>query len=652
MLKKIFISLCFVLFLNAVSMADDVPSWLSQTATSSLPTVDKDVPAIVLHNEKIVSINNDGKIITTTNYAVKILLKEGRELAMAHALYISNFTNVKELNAWILRTNGSPTKFDKKSVIDIVADPDDIYNEYRVQIIDGTYQAEIGSIFGFTSVTEESALFYQDDWNFQSSLPTVLARYTVNLPDKWTANSVTFNHDKVEPQVSQNRYVWQLQNLTAIPDEPLSPSFTNLAPRIAVNFVPPNSQSGDKVFMNWMEVSRWASQMNDGSVVVDDAVAAKARELTANSKTELEKIQAIGSFVQGLQYIAIDIGIGYGNGYRPRPSNTVLARGYGDCKDKANLMRAMLKALKIDAFAVAIYSGDPTYTREEWASPSQFNHCIIAVKVSDETNTPTVINHPKLGRLLIFDATDPYTPVGDLPEYLQGSNALIAAGENGGLSKMPLTSAELNGLERKLEIKMDVNGGISGIISERFVGQDASMSRAQYKSVSPSDFNKILERWLTRASTGAKLIKSTLNDLKSEGKFNLDTEFSVPSYGQVMQGKLIIFKPVFVERRNSVFLTDTKRKTPVEMNSNYLNETIIFTLPQGFVVDETPDPVNVETSFGKYSTKYEVKDGKLYFTRKLLTNRATIPVEKYNTVKDFYEQIVKAEQARVVLAKQ
>jgi hypothetical protein len=94
----------------------------------------------------------------------------------------------------------------------------------------------------------------------------------------------------------------------------------------------------------------------------------------------------------------IDIGVGH----------TVLSRGYGDCKDKANLMRAMLKVLKIEAYPIAIFSGDPTFTREEWASPDQFNHCITAVKVSDETKSPTVIEHSALGRLLIFDATDTF----------------------------------------------------------------------------------------------------------------------------------------------------------------------------------------------------------------------------------------------------
>jgi hypothetical protein len=53
-------------------------------------------------------------------------------------------------------------------------------------------------------------------------------------------------------------------------------------------------------------------------------------------------------------------------------------------------MRAMLKALKIEAYPIVIFSGDPTYVREEWPSPNQFNHCIIGVKVGDETQSPTV----------------------------------------------------------------------------------------------------------------------------------------------------------------------------------------------------------------------------------------------------------------------
>ena len=134
----------------------------------------------------------------------------------------------------------------------------------------------------------------------------------------------------------------------------MSPSFVNIAPRIVVNYSPgQGNQDVNRAFADWVDVSRWGSSLHAPQVVVDDEVAAKARELTAGAKTELEMIRAIGSFVQKLQYISIDIGVGYGNGYKPRPSNVVLSRGYGDCKDKANLMRAMLKALKIDSSLTA-----------------------------------------------------------------------------------------------------------------------------------------------------------------------------------------------------------------------------------------------------------------------------------------------------------
>jgi hypothetical protein len=405
----------------------------------------------------------------------------------------------------------------------------------------------------------------------------------------------------------------------------------------------------NRAFADWLDVSRWAASVYDPQVVIDDNVAIKARELTASAATELDKIRLIGAYVQNLQYISIDIGVGHGNGYRPRPSNLVLSRGYGDCKDKANLMRALLKTLKIEAYPIAIYSGDPTFVRADWASPRQFNHCIIAVKVSDSTNAGTVISHPKLGRLLIFDATDPYTPVGDLPDYLQGSNALIIAGESGGLAKMPIMPAESDMLDRRINVSLNESGTIEGKISERAIGQTSSLLRRELRELSASDYKKSIEGWLTRGATGAQLVSFKPLDKQSENGFDLDLEFSVPRYGQVMQNRLLVFKPVVVSRRNSTALTEANRTTPIELDANSMRETVTFTLPAGFVVDEMPIPVNLNTPFGSYTTSYEQKDGKLIFTRLMTTSRMLVPADKYASVRDFYAAIREAEQSPVVL---
>ncbi|HEX9959474.1 MAG TPA: DUF3857 and transglutaminase domain-containing protein, partial [Pyrinomonadaceae bacterium] len=397
----------FFFLLAAINVAaatngDEVPAWFSQFRAMQTPAYDKDVKAVVLQKDSVVNVGSDGKAVTTITYVVRILSREGRREAVAVEPYLVSSGKIRDIKGWLIRADGTTKAYGKELVLDRISDPDDIYNELRLKIIDASDEADAGAIFGYQVTSEEMPLFDQDAWLFQDNLPTLLSRYTLNLPSGWKAESNTFNHSKVEPSVSGSSYVWELRNLQPIADEPESPSISNLVPRLAVSYAPSATTTNFRTFKDWTEVSRWNTEISNPSVIIDDAVANKARELTANAKTEFEKIRAIGTFVQNLQYISIDIGVGRGNGYRPRPSTLVLQRGYGDCKDKANLMRALLKALKIDAHLVAIYSGDATFVRREWASPYQVNHCIIAVKVSNETKAPTIITDPVLGRLMIF----------------------------------------------------------------------------------------------------------------------------------------------------------------------------------------------------------------------------------------------------------
>lgn len=644
---------CFFSALAVTTHADDqAPSWMRQAALVKPPSYEKDVPAVVVHDEQQVTLGTDGKLVTVENYAVKLLNREGRHFAVARAFYLVSAGKVRSIEAWLIRPDGSVKNYGKEAILDIIADPDDVYNEGRLKVIDASGDVDTGHVFGYTVVNEDAPLFYQEIWQFQSRLPTLFSRFSLNLPQGWKASSTTFNGPEVKPQVSGSSYIWEMRNLPPIPPEPLSPAVENLAPRIAVNYSPDNqTQAVNRAFANWLDVSNWASSLYDPQVVIDDNIAAKARDLTANAKTELEKIQAIGSYVQNLQYISIDIGVAHGNGYKPRPSNLVLSRGYGDCKDKANLMRALLKTLKIDAYPVAIYSGDPTFVRKEWASPRQFNHCIIAIKVSDATSAPTVMTHEKLGRLLIFDATDQFTPVGDLPDYLQGSYALIVAGENGGLAPMPVTPPESDLLERHITVNLNDAGAITGKISEKAIGQTSAYFRREHRGMSTSEFRKVIEGWLTRGATGAKLVNLDARDRQAQAGFDLDVEFSAPQYGQLMQNRLLVFKPVIVGRRNAVFLTEPKRTNPIELDSNAMRETVTFELPAGFIVDEVPSPVSLDTHFGKYSTKYETKEGKLVFTRSIVMNRGTIGADKYASVKDFFTKILDAEQSPVVLVR-
>src|SRR5262249_16525815 len=142
----------------------------------------------------------------------------------------------------------------------------------------------------------------------------------------------------VEPNLNGSTYAWELRNLPPIADEPLSPPVSKIAPRVAVSYFPAQSSSNStvKTFADWAQVSQWMGELEDPQVTTNDALAAKARELTANCKTEFQRIQAIGQYVQSVKYISIQTGVGRGGGYRPHTATEVFAKSYGDCKDKAN----------------------------------------------------------------------------------------------------------------------------------------------------------------------------------------------------------------------------------------------------------------------------------------------------------------------------
>ena len=649
---RLFAILALLLFASP-ALADDTPSWVQQAAAIKVPTYDKDVSAVVLIDESQTSINSDGRVNEVFNHAVRILRREGRGYAVGRVGYVPETGKVKEFRAWLIRPNGEIKRFGKDDSIDLQASLNDVYNEYRFKSISAKDDADVGAVFAYSYTLEDRSIFSQADWAFQNSLPVITSRYNLTLPEGWRAEAVMFNHPGIEPRVNGSSYSWELSNLPAIPEEPLSPSLTHLVPRLAVSYFPPaNSQQlSIKTFSKWSDVAAWMSELEDSQVIIDDALTRKANELTASAKTEYDKIRAIANYVQNIQYISIQTGLGRGGGYRPHSSSEVFAKSYGDCKDKANLMRAMLKVVGIDAVPVSIYSGDPNYVRASWPSPQQFNHCIIAVKVSDQTQGNTIIKHASLGRLLIFDPTDEETPIGDLPFHLQGSLALLDSKTETDLVRMPVTPPEMNQFERTATLQLLPDGGISGHIKEQANGQTAAALRSEFRSMSKPDFTVTIEKWLTKGITSARLNKIEPTENTGDGSFSLNLEFTANTYGQLMQNRLLVFKPVVVARREDLSLTAPTRKHPVVLHANAYSETVRVQLPVGFVVDELPDAVKLQTAFGSYVTSYEVKNNELVFKRQLSQQATTIAAADYETVRKFFESIRAAENAPVVLAR-
>ena len=361
MRAKILLSVLTFLTCTTAFAGDEVPAWLRQAASVSVPTYDKETVAVTLHDEARVTVDESGKVTTITTHAVRILSRDGRGKASARTVYNTDSEKVKDMRAWMLRPTGQVIKYGKDQTIDGVVDDNDVYDEARRRMISGKDDAEPGAVFGYEIVVESKDIFAYFPWGFGDSHPVLSSGISVTVPTGWRAEGVFFNLPKIEPTVNGATYSWQARNLDGIKPESGSPSMANLVPRMVVRIFPPAGKSAGilRTFESWTDVSRYMSEISDPQVQLDDALAGKARELTAHAKTEFEKIQAIGRYAQGIKYVSIQIGAGRGGGYRPHSSLEVFKKSYGDCKDKANLMRAMLKALNIAAYPVIFIPAIP-----------------------------------------------------------------------------------------------------------------------------------------------------------------------------------------------------------------------------------------------------------------------------------------------------
>ena len=528
----------------------------------------------------------------------------------------------------------------------------DVYGESRESSIRGMADADTGSVFGYESVLEDRSVFTQFSFSFQDDLPALLSRFRLELPSGWTAESVTDNHPPIEPLVDNSSYTWQLERLPPVSDEPARPGLRSIVPRVNVSyFPPPQVKAAGPTFREWSQVSAWLASLADPRARPDQAVMAEAQALTAGKESQLEKIEAIADFSQRIKYASIQLGVGRGGGYQPSPAGETLQNAYGDCKDKVNLMRSLLAAVGIESFPVAIFSGNRRYVRPDWPSPRQFNHVIIAVKFSGKLEAPAMASTGPFGKLLLFDPTDRYTPLGYLPDHQQDSLALLVRSSGGELLRAPASPPRANLLKRHVTMSLAHNGSIGCQIRERFEGSSASRNRRLHGRLGNRDYRRVIERWVSRGAPGAAVSRIEAGE-RDRGGFFLDVDFTAAAYGRTVGQYLLIFKPAVVPHRGFTYLNQTERRYAVVLEADSFQETVEVDLPLGFAVDELPESVAVTTSFGSYRADWKVEAGKLLFKRHLELDNAVVPPEDYASVKEFFDEMIAADQAPVVLMRQ
>jgi hypothetical protein len=117
-------------------------------------------------------------------------------------------------------------------------------------------------------------------------------------------------------------------------------------------------------------------------------------------------------------------------------------------------------------------------------------------------------------------------------------------------------------------------------------------------------------------------------------------------------GSLLLVRPRVVGSDMLPF-NDKPRTVPIDLNATgRWRDSFDITLPPGYVVDETPDPVNVDDDFATYHSTVTAKDNKIHYERELVIRQVQLPADKAAAFRHLESAILSDEKGTAVLKKQ
>ncbi len=645
---------CFLGLAAVCTFAADAPDWLLKCAALPTPGYAAGAPALVLADDYAIDIDLKGRRSTFRRYAVRVLAKGGESYARASVGYLAGRDTAKGHGAWLVRGGKVVKPRGSRDWIDEAVDMEAAFSEYRAKTVSYADLALPGDVFGYEARVQGGLLFAAVMNVWQSSLPTLREQLEVTLPAGWDlAAEVAGERHLDHARTSDGRtWSWVLRDRPYRPDEPYAPDDNWFDARVFATFqLPDTSQPlGLDTFQRWSAVAAYYEKLSEGQCDRDEALTATVQRLTSGVDDQLDRIRAIARHVQELRYVSINRGIGLGFGFRPRRATEVHSKGWGDCKDKANLMCAMLREIGVTAHLATAHTEWGRLVSPDWPSPQQFNHAIVAIRVDDSVDLPAAVATGRFGRVLFFDATHEYTVLGDLPLPLQGSKVHIEVAGSDELVTLPEIPFEQNRrIDRIMRVVLAPDGSVVGTGAFTGDGQAASSLRGLVRRRSTRELEEYVANILGNALRGAVVKDVKFTDDRTANRSELKFEFSAPRLLQYLPGDLALVKLDFFNRAGVPAFPEKTRRLPIDFDGLRLREVVELTLPEGLAVEEVPEKTVLECPFGSYDNHFEVGDGVLRFERVLELPPARIPTDEYSKVRQFLMDVGRADRVSAVL---
>lgn len=635
-----------------VAVGAAAPAWMHALVGATIPAHDEKTNAVLMYSEVGLTVRPNGKISRLERRAYLILRPDGEGWGTVRVDFDPQ-SPITDLHGWCIPKTGKDFAVKKMDAMEAAlpgVENGALVTDMRAKILQ-VPAAKPGNIVGYEVEQEQRPFMLVDEWLLQSVLPVRETRYSVQLPPGWDYKATWINHAEIAPTPTGNgQWSWAATNLAAVKLEDSMPPWRGVAARMVLSLIPPDRTAS--ALLTWKEVGLWQAKLVQGRDIASTESKQRVAELVAGKVALKDRVRALAEFVQSeVRYVAIELGIG---GFQPNTAADVFQHRYGDCKDKATLLHAMLGEIGVQSYYVLINTARGNITPE---SPPNlgFNHQILAIQLPVSQSVPewrAVLHHPSLGTLVFFDPTNELTPLGYLAGALQANVGMLITPDGGELITLPQLQSDSSSISRSGRLALDRAGALRGEIREVRIGDAATDERMRMRNL-PRNTDRVgpLEGELGKSLANYQIVRASIGGLSAldqpvEWRYTLEVE----QYAK-LAGELLLVRPRVLGAMSSDLLeTRELRENPIELSGPKVDsDTYEISLPDGYEIDELPPPVNVDYEFAVYHSQTVVVGRTLRYTRTLEIRQLTVPVSRSGDLKIFNRLIWNDERRTAVL---
>ena len=476
---------------------------------------------VVLLDEEVYTFEAEGKSTSTTRLVYRIVDESGVEdLDQITAPWAPWYDERPIIEARVVTKDGTVHTLDKSAVTEAPASPGslDIFSDERL-VRAPLPAVGVGSVVEYV-VTRRSNSPLADAglskvFSFGWHVPMHRARLVLDTPLSLQPRVVNKSdiQPKTEEKDGRRRIVYESGRI-----EPLEHWEGHLA-----------FDDTNRAYVSFSTGTSWGDIARRYSDVVDKQIAGsdlqKMTRAAVGNATDRRQIVAriLAAIQKEIRYAGVEVGEG---SIVPRSPRTVLANKYGDCKDKATLLVAMLRQAGLEAHVALLRAGDDFDVQQELPGLGLFNHAIVVVP----------------GEPAIWvDPTDVYARAGELPIADQGRLALVAAAGTTSLTRTPETPSTAN-LSREVRTFVLPEDGKARVTETSFPGPTNEPSWRRYAAESErKTYREQMESYAQSHYHAKKLEKLEVGEPRALDKpFTISLEVSDSRSGIVANGEAAV----------------------------------------------------------------------------------------------------------------